>query len=328
MRVLVVGTGSIGTRHIRNIIELKHDVYAFDIKSEHLDKVAPMVKETFFSLDEALKVSPEVVFICTYNDSHIPLALACAEAGCHLFIEKPLSLNLDKVDELIDVVNRKRLISMVGCNMRFHPAVAYLHDMLEDNPLFSKPLWANLEFGYYLPLAKKNYETSYMANRSMGGDIILDVIHELDYAMWFFGEPMEVFCVKGILSHLEIDTENIADMIIKFKSGVRCVIHMDYLQHGYSRRCKITSEHATIFWDFALGKIGMITEDGKGWVWKDFPLEIYYNQMYIDEVCYFFDCLMSGKQTFNSISQSLDVLRLALSANSSCQTNRWECIKR
>lgn len=326
MKVLVVGAGSIGTRHIKNLVDLGHEVYATDINKECLKAVAPFVKGTFASLDDALKVRPDAAFICSFSSDHIKPALKCAEASSHLFIEKPLSTDLNGVDELVDMADRKKLITMVGCNMRFHPAVAHIKGILDSDHAFAKKLLANLEVGYYLPFAKKDYESSYMARRSLGGNIIFDVIHELDYAVWFFGEPVEVFCNKGILSSLKIDTEDFADMMIRFASGVVCVIHMDYLQHGYSRRCKVVAEGGTVVWDFAQGNIGTVKADSGLWDWKEMKLEILYNRMYVDEARYFMDCVSSAKESFNPLSGGLFVLKLALAANISCGTKRWERI--
>ncbi|MBI5888757.1 MAG: Gfo/Idh/MocA family oxidoreductase [Deltaproteobacteria bacterium] len=326
MRVLVAGTGSIGTRHIKNLVELGHEVYATDINQECLKAAAPLVKGTFVSLDGALKVRPEAAFICTFSSDHIEPARKCAEAGCHIFIEKPLSMDLNGVDELIDTADSKGLVTMAGCNMRFHPAVAHIKGILDNEAAFAKKLWANLEFGYYLPFAKKDYESSYMARRSLGGNIIFDVIHELDYAVWFFGKPVEVFCSKGILSGLKIDTEDYADMMIRFKSGAVCVIHMDYLQHGYSRRCKVVAEGGTVVWDFAHGDIGAVTVNSRQWDWKEMKLEALYNRMYVDEAQYFMDCVSSAKDTFNPLKGALSVLKLALAANISCHTNKWEMV--
>ncbi|MEE9215033.1 MAG: Gfo/Idh/MocA family oxidoreductase [Thermodesulfobacteriota bacterium] len=326
MRAVVIGTGSIGTRHLQNLTKLKHDVYAVDVNVEKLKAVKQVAKGVFTSLQEALQLGPKIAFICTLSNNHIETAIECANEGCHLFIEKPLSLSVDMIDELINIIEEKNLITMVGCNMRFHPAISYIHNTLDNNPDFGKRLWANLEFGYYLPFDKKDYELSYKANRSMGGNLIFDGIHELDYAVWFLGEPAEVICKKGILSSLKIDTEDHVEMIIKFRTGAVCTIHMDYLQHGYSRRCKIVCERGTIVWDFVQGNIGIINS-GKEWSWKDMKLDIYYNQMYIDEVKYFFDCIMSHKETFNSVEKSLLILKLALAADKSCQTNVWEKIE-
>ncbi len=225
MRVVVVGTGSIGTRHLKNLIELGHDVYAVDVNAEKLKPLEGVTKGVFTFLKDALRLNPKIAFICTFSNNHVGPAIECANAGCHLFIEKPLSLSVDGLNKLIKVVKAKRLITMVGCNMRFHPAISYVYDILSTHPAFEKKLWANLKFGYYLPFAKREYKSDYLANRSIGGGLLFDAIHELDYATWFFGEPSEVFCSKGILSELEIDTEDYADMLIKFKSGVSCIIH-------------------------------------------------------------------------------------------------------
>lgn len=324
MKVIIVGVGSIGTRHLKNLIELGHQVYAVDINREKLEIVRPIASGIFSTVERALKIRPDAAFICTFSNSHIAPAVECAKAGCHLFIEKPLSLNLDGVTELVKIIEKKKLISMVGCNMRFHPAISLIHGVLNTNTEFRKKLWANLEFGFYLPFDKKDYQNSYKANKSMGGNLIFDGIHELDYAVWFFGEPEEVFCTKGILSGMKIDTEDYVDMIIKFKSGVVCNIHMDYLQHSYSRRCKVVCENGTVVWDFTNEKIGVVTTIDKEWSWKDMKLDIYYNQMYMDEIKYFMNCVKDSKETFNSIHASVSVLKLALAANRSAEKRAWE----
>lgn len=324
MKVLVVGAGSIGTRHLNNLAGLGHEVYACDINPENLKRTSYLTKGTFESLDDALKTKPDVAFICTFSNDHVKPALKCAREGCHLFIEKPLSLSLDGIDELVGVIRKLNLISMVGCNMRFHPAISRVYEILNSDVAFSKKLWANLEFGYYLPFAKANYEASYMANRSMGGNLIFDDIHELDYAVWFLGEPSEVFCIKGIQSDLKIDTEDNVDMMIRFRSGTICTVHMDYLQHGYSRRCKVVCSDGTITWDYTFGRVGSITVTDRKWSWEKMEVELAYNQMYIDEIVYWLNCVSLGRQAFNSIENSLSVLKLALSAERSVVSGRWE----
>jgi len=327
MKILVVGTGSIGTRHIDNLHRLGHEVYAMDFNQKNLDKVQPLALGCFSSLEQALKLKPEVVFICTFSNAHIQIALQCAQAGCHLFIEKPLSTNLKGVKELLKTVRYKKLVSMVGCNMRFHPGIAYLHDLLEKKSEFKKIISAQLEFGYYLPFAKKDYARSYMANKKLGGNIIFDCIHELDYAVWFFGKPEKVFCSAGKVSKLKMDTHDLAEMLIEFESGSVVLIHLDYLQHGYSRSCKIISQEASAKWDFSQGKVGVISRKNKEWQWIDKRTELYYNQMYIDEIKYFMKKVKDHQRTFNSIEDAIPVLKLAIAANRSAITGKWEIIK-
>ena len=129
MNVLVVGVGSIGSRHLANLVELGCAVTAVDTSAERLAAVADKTVATFESLDDALAAgSYDAAFVCTFSNAHIEPALKCAAAGCHLFIEKPLSLDLGGTDELVAAIADRKLISMVGCNMRFHPGIAAVHE--------------------------------------------------------------------------------------------------------------------------------------------------------------------------------------------------------
>ena len=84
MKILIVGAGSIGSRHAKNIKELDHEIYAVDVNKENLKAVKPFAKKTYTSLREALKDKFDAAFICTYSNDHIPPAISCADAGCHL----------------------------------------------------------------------------------------------------------------------------------------------------------------------------------------------------------------------------------------------------
>ena len=78
---------------------------------------------TFHSLETALAESPDAAFICNPSSLHLPMALACVAAGCDLFIEKPLSDNLQGVDRLLEAVHSQHRVAMVGHQLRFHPCV-------------------------------------------------------------------------------------------------------------------------------------------------------------------------------------------------------------
>lgn len=323
MRCLVIGSGSIGRRHIQNLMSLGHQVLAVDMNSSNLKLAAEMGAMPFETIDEALRRNPFAAFICTFSNQHITPALKCAQAGCHLFIEKPLSLTLEGIDELLSVAKEKSLIAMVGCNMRFHPSIKRVSEIINNDNRFEKLLLGDIEFGYYLPYAKPDYEGHYMARKELGGNIIFDVIHELDYAVWFFGKPKKVFCKKGILSGLNIDTQDFAELIVEFESGSICSIRLDYLQPVYTRRCKLTGSKACVLWDHSLGKIGITDKDKHVWSWELSEYEISYNKMYLDEVSYFIDCISSSKKPMNSIQEALITTKLAIAANISSEKGCW-----
>lgn len=326
MKVLVVGVGSIGSRHAANLSALGHEVWGVDRDPAAVRTGKAPLNRFFTRLEEALDARPEAALICTYSNDHIAPALACAGAGCHIFIEKPLSRDLRGIDELVRSLGERELVNMVGCNMRFHPALKRIKSALEEDRSFSRVLWANMEFGYYLPLAKPDYRRCYMGRQAMGGSLIFDSIHELDYACWFLGRPLSVFCRGRKVSSLDIDVDDCIDMMLRFESGAECTVHMDYLQHGYTRRCKIVAADATMVWDYPFKKLGRAGTDGR-WVWEDFDLEIAYNRMYLDELEHFIECVRQRRETVNPVSSALPVLRLAMAAERSSRSGQWENVQ-
>lgn len=328
MRVLIVGAGSIGARHARNLAELGHEIVLSEPDAGRREAVSAELGATAFSsVAEALAaVSPAAAFICTPSNSHIAPALELAQAGVHLFIEKPLATDLDGVSELIDSCESARLTTMVGCNMRFHPAIARVAQVVSE-PEFGRPLWGDFEWGYYLPFARPaDWRESYMANRSLGGDLVFDDIHELDLACWLLGVPDSVQAAADRLGELTVDVEDCIDLTVRFEGGARAHLHADYLQHGYSRRLKIVGEKATVVWDFASGRVGVARADREEWAWESAAYELRYNRMYFDEAEHFMGCVEAGRPSVNPLGDAVAVLNLARAALRSFETGSWESV--
>lgn len=317
MKILFIGIGSIGCRHIQNIHnKAKVDIGAYDTNPSQLaslKKIIPRV-QIFNSLEDAWDYTPEVVFITTPTSLHINYALEAAKRGYHLFIEKPLSHNLVNTQNLAAIIKQKHLISMVGCNMRFYWAISRIKQLLKDNAI-GKIYAAQIESSSYLPQWRKNdYREIYSAQKKLGGGIILDAIHELDYAVWFFGNVTKLTSMYGKLSNLQIDTEDVADMLLKFAAGPIVNIHVDYIRRDYSRRCIIVGEKGTIAWNSQEHKVRLFSSLTKTWKLYEEPKSSDINQMYIDEIKYFLKCVVNKQKTFNDVQTAAAVLRLALTA--------------
>jgi len=325
---LVVGCGHIGKRHIRNLKTLKvGDIIACDVRPESCREVEREYRvKAYTNMEDALSQKPDVAFICTPTSLHIPLALSTARSGCHLFIEKPLSHSLEGFDELANIVAQKNLVTLVGCNMRFHPGIARIKKLLESG-IIGKVICARTQAGQYLPdwHPWEDYRYGYSANRSMGGGIILDSIHEIDYTTWFLGEVSQVFCFSGKISSLEIDTEDTAGILLQFKSGMIGEVHLDYIQRSHSRSCQIIGEEGTILWDFNDKQVKVYL--AKTREWQMFPEEHDYdtNQMFIDEIKHFIKCLEWGGKPTQDIYSGKRVLEIALAAKESAKNG---CIVR
>lgn len=316
----MIGCGSIGRRHIGNLQALGVErISAFDPVSDRRKEIEaefniPMPE----SLEEAWSNGPEVAFITAPTNMHVPLALEAATQGCHLMIEKPLSDRLDGIDELLATVRERRLTTLVGCNMRFHHGPVTIKDLLEKH-VVGRIITAHLDAGQYLPdwHPWEDYRQMYAAHASMGGGVILDGIHEIDYARWLFGEVEEVYSQGGKVSSLEIDTEDTVNILMKMEAGFSVSIHMDYIQRIRCRTCKIIGEEGTIFWDISQGAVSMFTAGQNNWEIFPEPEGYDINQMYLDEMQHFLNCLAGQEKSTLNVHEAKRVLQITLAIKDS-----------
>jgi predicted dehydrogenase len=318
-RFLVMGCGSIGTRHIDNLLALEAgQVYAVDpLEAKRAEAEGRFGIRTFSDVEEALSLRPDVALIATPTSSHVELALEAAKRGCHLFIEKPLSHDLESTGELIKCVGDAGLVSLVGCNMRFHPGLRTVKQLL-DQGIAGRVIAILVHFGHYLPdwHPKEDYRSSYSARSELGGGIILDAIHEIDYARWLLGEVKSVACLSGKLTGLDIDTEDTAAMLLSFADGAIGEIHVDYVQRAYSRKCEVLGDEGTIRWDYVAGEVRVFRSGSNEWQVLSQPAEWSPNDMYVDEMRHFLRCLSREEAPALDVSEAACVLRIALAAKS------------
>ena len=326
MKFLVVGCGSIGERHIRNLKSpLAKDIIACDIRKERLQLMEKKYGiETYDDIEKALDQQVSAVLICTPTSTHIPIALSAANRGLHLFIEKPLSHTLDGVNQLVRIVQEKKLVALVGCNTRFFASMKFVKKLV-DNGSIGRVLLARASCGFYLPYwhPGEDYRKGYTANKSLGGGIILDDIHEIDYLRWLLGEVNEVFCISGKISNLEIDTEDFAAVILKFESGTIGEVHLDCLQHTYRRSCELIGEKGIIIWDYIRESVKLFTEEETRWQVFSKDLKTGKNDMFIAEMRHFIDCIERKDISINNVIEAKRVLEIALAAKKSSQTGRF-----
>jgi predicted dehydrogenase len=301
------------------------DLTAFDVLPQRRDRVeAELGISTYTSLSDALAAEPDVAFVTTPTSLHIPVALEAARQGCHLFLEKPLSHNLEGVDELLALVQAKGLVTLVGFNMRFHPGIALVKELLDQRAI-GRVVAARAQVGQWLPdwHPWEDYRQGYSARRELGGGIILDAIHELDYIEWLMDSPVrQVGCFAGKLSCLEINTEDTADILLRFGNGTIGEVHMDYVQRTYSRSCHIIGEEGTIRWDYVKGRVCYYSASEGRWHTYDNPSGWELNQVYLDEMRHFLRCLAGEEQPAVDLAWGKHVLEIALAAKLSAETEQ------
>lgn len=323
MRFVIVGAGSVGRRHLRNLASLgERDLVAVDPRPDRRraaeEEAGALTRPVF---DRGLAEEAQAVFITAPTALHVETALIAARAGCHLFVEKPLSNTLDHVDELVDICRQKGLVGFVGSNWKFHPALRRMKALLEGGAI-GRPVAARFSFGQYLPdwHPWEDYRETYSARRGLGGGAIFDS-HELDYLTWLLGPAERVSCLAARVGDLEIETEDVAGILLRLKSGALAQVHLDYLSRAYQRRHEIWGTEGALIWDVRSGVEMYRAEEKK---WDTWPADPRYdlNQMYVDEVRHFLECLRGRERPVTPLEHGRDVLKIMLAAHRSNRESR------
>lgn len=316
MKLAVLGCGSIGRRHLCNLLALgARDVIAFDPVEAACRTIETELKiQTHTSLENIWKLAPVAALITAPSSLHVPLALEAVRHGCHVFIEKPVSSSTDGLANLENEIEQRKIISMVGCNMRFHPGPATVKSLLGEKKI-GAVLSARIQCGSYLPRwrPQQDYKKSYSASTESGG-AILDCIHELDLALWYLGPASLVASAKLPARSLGLETDGLAEILLRHDSGVLSSVHLNFVQRDYRRGCQIIGENGTIYWDFSERSVKIFGENGNLSETISELQNWETNQMYLDEMKHFLDCVRTRRQTVNPISGGVAALKIALAA--------------
>jgi predicted dehydrogenase len=338
MKILMVGLGGIGQRHLRNLRALLGD--DVEILAYRVRKLSQVITPTlqadtsrdvereyhvrvFSELELALAEKPDVAFICNPSSLHIPIALACVRAGCDLFIEKPLSDELAGIPELQALAEKQGRIVMVGYQLRFHPCFLRMQEIVRSGVL-GNLLGVRATVGEYLPgwHRYEDYRQGYAARAELGGGVILSQIHEFDYLSALFGNAKRLFSIGGHWSNLEIDVEDVASTLMQCEvSGRPLPVHLqqDYLQRPPSRQCEVVGDAGKAILDFPTLSVTLYGADGG--LTDQFTCEhLDRNQLFIDEIKHFLACVASRSKPVVDLQEGTWSLQLALAARESIAT--------
>ncbi len=311
MKILVIGCGSIGKRHIKNLLSLDKnlDVIAWNRGEKRLKEVSNKFGiRTSLNLGLFLeREKPNVCFICSPSSLHLKHALMAAKHNCDIFIEKPLSHNLNNIKTLQNEIINKNLIVQVGANYRFHLGPKTIFEYLKKNKI-GEVVWANFYCGMSLPHwhPKENYLDMYSSKKKLGGGVLLDIIHEIDLVNWFFGKCKKIIGRAYNSKTLGIQTEEFADIIFIYNNKNVCV-HLDYLQYPFSRGIKIVGKKGILRWSFEDNFVEIIKKNRSKKIF--FPKNYTKNDMYLEQLSYFLNCLKKRKQPHNDLHSGLIALQ-------------------
>jgi predicted dehydrogenase len=342
VKALFVGLGSIGQRHLRNLRQIVGDdleliAYRTQSSSPLLSAAGEVVGgrsvddeygiTVCSSLEESLSHEPDIAVISNPTRLHVETAAMCAEAGCHLFIEKPLSDQTDGIERLVSAVKEAGVVATVGYQMRFHPSISALRKMIESGDLGS-PVSASLTIGEYLPgwHPWEDYRGGYAAVEQLGGGAIATQSHEFDYASVLFGPPKSVFAVGGQLSDLELDVEDVVLLLADHGAGSKqfpVQYNLDYVRRSPVRKCEIIFHHGAAELDLLTSSVkiyGQQDEEDRLLEWPDFDR----NDLFIEEMKDFLGAINGSPLRGASIGDGIANVNLIAAAKQSLVTRSVE----
>ncbi len=320
---MIVGYGSIGKRHLKNLESMTKAEIILCTKRTDLKYLEKRGIKIFKKLSECISQKPDFGIITNETAFHISSAIKLAKNGIDLFIEKPLSNSTKGVKDLEKIVKQRKIITQMGYNLRFHKGIEKIKKMIEQKKI-GKIISVQCENGSYLPdwHPYENYMDSYAGKQKLGGGIILTMIHDIDYLYWIFGNPKQVFSVAGKYSDLKISVEDYCASIIEFKNKIIAELHLDFFLRPEFRSCKIKGRKGIIYWDSKDNIVKLFNNDRKTWkvVLKLDNFER--NDMYVREMKHFLKCIKHRKKTINDLQQGVETMNIALAMKSSAKKEK------
>jgi predicted dehydrogenase len=304
LKILIIGLGSIAQKHIESIKKIDPFVILYALRSNSNSiKIHDIVD--IYKLED---IPRDIDFILITNPTslHAETILSALKFERPLFIEKPVFDTLFKKEEILKQLVEKNIKTYIGCNLRFHPALNFVKNLLNTKSV--KINEVNIYCGSYLPewRPSQDYRKSYSSNKLLGGGVHLDLIHELDYAIWLFGKPIKSNSIKRKVSNLMIDTIDYTNYNLTY-SDFNVSIILNYYRNKPKRQIEIVFENEIILCDLLTSTITNINNDI---IFKDEDFS--FSKTYITQMNYFIENLKNDNIYMNNIKESFEILKIAL----------------
>lgn len=304
MKILIVGLGSIAKKHIEALQILKVDTKIYALRSNPNTETEESIVN-IYNLDE-VNIMFDFAIISNPTHLHYQFIEKLAKKGIPLFIEKPSIHSLNNAEKLVAIIEDKKIVTYVACNLRFHPCLTFLKNKIDTESLRINEL--NVYCGSYLPDWRpgKNFKEIYSAHTSMGGGVHLDLFHELDYTAWLFGLPNNFKSILRNISSLEIDAVDYANYSLLYDTFTANIV-LNYYRRKPKREIEIVLEGDTWLVDLIKNEI---KNDAGEYLFKAVDFNV--KDTYLLQLDYFIGCLKNKNLPMNSLKESIEILKICL----------------
>ncbi|MCU1733989.1 MULTISPECIES: Gfo/Idh/MocA family protein [unclassified Pseudomonas] len=312
-RFLVIGSGSIAKRHIANLRQLFAPAQVACVSASgrelQVEDVGADVLR-FASIQEALATKPDFAVIASPAPWHIEHASLLVAQGIPVLIEKPIADSLERLSGLRDLLIDRESIIDVAYNLRYMGSAVAFKALLDEGRVGAVRS-VSVDVGQYLPdwRPASDYRKNVSARRALGGGVLLELSHELDYIGWLFGRFETAYCVARNSGALEVDVEDTVDALLVRNDGLVANVHMDFLQRAPVRTCKVVGQSGTLVWDILNNRISLHSAKDQQSVLFDDP-SYDRNNMYMDQLRHFAKVAMGVTRPAVGIADALETLHL------------------
>jgi predicted dehydrogenase len=312
VRALIVGFGSAGRRHARNLRACGVGEIVACARSRGAGEERGV--RFVASVAQGIAAGLDLAIVANASSGHAAALVALLKARVPCYVEKPAVTNRKDAERIRKLLGKSRVVTLSGCNLRFLPSLRRLRDAVASGAI-GRPVRASLQAGQWLPDWRpgRDYRKSYSARATRGGGVIFDLIHELDAARWLFGEFGEVRALKSKLSRLEIDAEDAACILLGRRGGPLVSVGLDYVARRPLRRYEIVGDEGTLTWDLGAKRLVLDTAARTRVLDRD-PASFDVAATYLAAMREFVGAVRSGRRASPDLADGLATTRLALKA--------------
>jgi predicted dehydrogenase len=330
MKFVIAGLGSIGRRHLRNLVNLgEQDVLLYRTHLSTMPEEDLDGYKTVNDFQQALDTKPDAVIVSNPTSMHIEIAIPAAKAGVPMLLEKPISHSMERVDVLDALLKLKNIQTLVGFQYRFHPTLIRLKELLVEGVIGS-PVSCRAHWGEYLPNWHpwEDFRNSYAARPELGGGVVLTLSHPFDYLRWIMGEVDSLWAFTSDSKDLSIGSESTAEIGLQFSGGATGSVHLDYIQQPGSHTLDIIGTIGSIHWDNATGELKLFRATNKEWTSFFPPAGFERNDLFIAEMKAFLAIVHGNASSPCTLADGISALEIALAVLQSANEKRIISIRR
>ena len=329
VKLLIVGVGSIGERHVRTFQATgRVRVSICEVDQNLGRRVARQygIDEVYADLDAALEGRPDAAVIATPAHLHVPMACTLASAGTHLLIEKPLSTNLGGIDRLAKILKKKQLVAAVAYVHRAQPSLAAMRQAIRENR-FGRPAEMVVVAGQHFPTYRPAYRDIYYRDRAAGGGAIQDALtHLINAGEWLLGP---IHRIVADAAHQVLDGVAVEDTVHV------CARHGDALASYSLNQYQAPNETTmTVVCQQGTARFEMHRQR---WAWiakPDGPWheescgELSRDELFVGQANAFLDAVAGQTSPLCDLQEGLQTLRCNLAILESVEQGAWTDIGR